>query len=303
MQFFSRPNWRRRRRWIRAAGLFRVSLAILLTLGVAQAEPVFLRVVAANLTSGNYQEYSPDNGNHSNPEGAGARILKGLKPDVVLIQEFNTTVPVRQWVNATFGEEFSFMREAEAQIPNGIVSRFPIVESGEWKDPHLDNRDFAWAKIALPNGEMLWAISVHFYSKKSDIREREAKEIIRAIRGKIPEKDYVVIGGDLNTRSAEEPCLRALEPVFPGQKDPPVDQSGNPATNANRTRPYDWVLPDADLLKRAVSVKVAGQEFPHGLVFDSRAFWPLDQVPPVQATDSAAPQMQHMAVVKDFWLP
>ena len=105
-------------------------------------------------------------GNHSNPEGAGARILKGLKPDVVLMQEFNTSMPARQWVNATFGEDFSFFIEAEAQIPNGIVSRFPIVESGEWKDATQTNRDFAWAKIALPNGKFLWAVSVHLYSKK-----------------------------------------------------------------------------------------------------------------------------------------
>lgn len=279
------------------------SLFLLLAITALHAEPVPIRIVAANLTSGSQQAYSPDNGNHSNPEGAGARILKGLKPDIVLIQEFNTTIPSRQWVNETFGEEFSFFVEADAQIPNGIVSRFPIVESGEWKDPNLDNRDFAWAKIALPNGDTLWAISVHLYSKKSDVREKEAKEIIRAIRRKIPEKDYLVIGGDFNTRTAEEPCLRALVPIFPSQTNPPVDQAWNPATNANRNKPYDWVLPDADLLRWAVSVKIAGQEFEHGLVFDTRMFWPLDQLPPIQVTDSAASQMQHMAVVKDFVLP
>lgn len=282
----------------------KVILAILgLAISALHAEPVPIRIVAANLTSGNQQSYSPDNGNHSNPEGAGARILKGLKPDVVLIQEFNTTISPRQWVNETFGEEFSFMQEADAQIPNGIVSRFPIVESGEWKDPHLDNRDFAWAKIALPNGETLWAISVHFYSKKSDVREKEAKEIIRSLREKIPEKDYVVIGGDFNTRTPDEPCIRALSAIFPLQIDPPVDQAWNSATNANRNKPYDWVLPDTDLLEHAVPVRLAGQEFEHGLVFDSRAFWPLAQLPPIQSADSAAPQMQHMAVVKDFWIP
>ncbi len=81
-------------------------------IGLAGAEPVPVRVVAANLTSGNYQSYSPDNGNHSNPEGAGARILAGLRPDVVLVQEFNTSVPARQWVNATLakGSHFSSSR-------------------------------------------------------------------------------------------------------------------------------------------------------------------------------------------------
>ena len=59
---------------------------LLVCAGLASGEVVGIRVVAANLTSDNVQSYSPDNANHSNPEGAGARILKALKPDVVLIQ-------------------------------------------------------------------------------------------------------------------------------------------------------------------------------------------------------------------------
>lgn len=132
-----------------------------LMLGLARAEPLVIRVVAANLTSGNFQTYSPDNANHSNPEGAGARILKALQPDIVLIQEFITT-------------------------------------------------------------------------------------------------------------------------------------------NSPRNRPYDWVLASAAMDRLEVPVKLAGLEFPHGLVFDSRTFEPLEKLAPVQKNDSAAPHMQHMAVVRDF---
>ncbi|MEI9961581.1 MAG: hypothetical protein WDM76_10760 [Limisphaerales bacterium] len=41
--------------------------------------------------------------------------------------------------------------------------------------------------------------------------------------------------------------------------------------------------------------------FPTGLVFDSRVYTPLTDVPPVQSDDSG--QAQHMAVVKDFLMP
>jgi len=41
---------------------------------------VRLRLVAANTTSGTQQSYDP---------GHGIRIFQGLKPDVVMIQEFN----------------------------------------------------------------------------------------------------------------------------------------------------------------------------------------------------------------------
>jgi endonuclease/exonuclease/phosphatase family metal-dependent hydrolase len=274
----------------------------LLAAGFAHAEPVKLRIVASNLTSGNQQSYSPDNGNHSNPEGAGARILKGLKPDVVLLQEFNTSVPARQWVNATFGEEFSFFVESDAQIPNGIVSRFPIVESGEWDDASQTNRDFAWAKIALPDGKFLWTVSVHLYSKKPEVRAQEAKALIAAIRAKIPESDLLVLGGDFNTRDGGEACVAGFRAVF-DKGGNAADQSGNANTNANRNKPYDWVLADKDLAACAAPVQIGAGRWTHGLVFDSRVFKPLADVAPVQAGDSAAPNMQHMAVVRDFVVP
>lgn len=282
---------------------FRLIVGILLvTAWSAFAGPVAVRVAAANLTSGNHQTYSPDNGNHSNPEGAGARILKGLQPDVVLMQEFNTTVPARQWVNATFGESFSFFIEEGAQIPNGIVSRFPIIESGEWRDATQTNRDFAWAKIALPNGKFLWAISVHLYSQKPGVREQEAKALLGSIRGKIPDADLLVLGGDFNTKTKNEACTAEFAKLFDGGGDP-ADASGDGDTNAPRNKPYDWVLADRELAACAVPVRIGTAEFKGGLVFDSRVFQPLSDVPPAQRGDSGVTNMQHMAVVRDFLVP
>lgn len=285
----------------------RTAVCLLFSAPWLLAEPVPVRIVAANLTSGNQQTYSPDNGNHSNPEGAGARILKGLKPDVVLIQEFNTTIPARQWVNHTLGEEYSFVSESYEEIPNfipnGVISRYPIIESGEWDDPTQKNRDFVWAKIRLPNGKNLWAISVHLYSQKSSVREQEAKALLEKITTLIPPEDLVVLGGDFNTRSRDEACVKVLQGFFRDAQHEPSDQTGDEDTNANRNRPYDWVLADAELEATAAPVRIGGAAFPGGLVFDSRSFTPLTDVPPVQAADSAAPNMQHMAVVRDFLIP
>jgi endonuclease/exonuclease/phosphatase family metal-dependent hydrolase len=140
------------------------------------AETVNVRIVAANLTSGNEQSYSLDNANHSNLEGAGARILKGLEPDVVLIQEFNTGMSAQRWVARTFGPNYEIAKENGQGIPNGIVSRYPIVAEGEWDDPTQTNRDFAWAKIRLPNGRRLWAISVHLKAGGSaGIRRKQGR--------------------------------------------------------------------------------------------------------------------------------
>lgn len=265
--------------------------------------PVKIRVVAANLTSGNAQSYSPDNGNHSNPEGAGARILKSLKPDLVLIQEFNTTIPVRQWINQTLGEEFVFTREEEKQIPNGIISRFPIVESGVWDDPVLDNRDFVWARLRIPEKRDLWVVSLHLHSKGATSRTIQSTALVKFIREKVPASALLVIGGDLNTRGTDEKCFSVLSDisVVPGK--PPADAHGIIHTNAPRNRPYDWLLASKPLDLTKVPVEIADQKFPHGLVFDTRVFEPLEKLQPAQKGDSGVPNMQHMAVVRDFLIP
>jgi endonuclease/exonuclease/phosphatase family metal-dependent hydrolase len=262
-----------------------------------------IRVIAANLTSDNAQSYSPDNGNHSNPEGAGARILKALKPDIVLIQEFNTTVPVRQWINGTLGEDFVFTREEGMQIPNGIISRFPILQSGAWDDPVLNNREFAWAQLRLPEKRDLWVVSVHLHSKGESSRAKQAAALVAFIRAKVPKDAMLLVGGDLNTRTEHEKCFAALAGVVVVPERPPADGNGIIATNAPRNRPYDWVLASPALDSSAIPVELAGRKFPHGLVFDSRVFEPLEKVPPVQKGDSGVPNMQHMAVVRDFRIP
>lgn len=277
--------------------------ALLAALPGRADEPLRLRVVAANLSSDSRQAWSPDNGNHSNPEGAGARILAALQPDLVLIQEFNTSVPPRQWVNQTLGEEFAFTREEGKQIPNGIISRFPVIASGSWDDPVLDNRDFAWARLRLPGGRDLWAVSVHLHSKNATSRARQSTALVALLREHVPANALLVVGGDLNTRQVGEPCFGILGEVVAVPAKPPVDELGNPATNANRNKPYDWVLASPALERHRVAAVVGGVAFPHGLVFDTRVFSALDRCPPARVGDSGVPYMQHMAVVRDFRLP
>lgn len=281
-----------------------ILIAWSLAAALAGGETLNVRVVAANLTSDPHgQSYSPDNGNHSNPEGAGARILTALKPDIVLIQEFNTTIPVRQWINQTLGEDFQFTREEGKQIPNGIISRFPIVESGAWDDPVLDNREFVWAHIRLPEKRDLWAVSVHLHSKGGGSRAAQAEALVKFIREKVPADAWLVIGGDLNTRSEDERCFPVLSGVVVKPEPPPADGSGIIHTNAPRNKPYDWVLASKSFCKLSVPTKLAGREFPNGLVFDTRVFDPIADLKPAKRDDSGVPNMQHMAVVRDFKLP
>ena len=276
------------------------NLPVTLTLSGFQTG-LALRTMAANTTSGNNQKY----------EGPGTRIFQGLRPDIVMIQEFNvsnnTTAQIRSWVNSTFGPEFSYYRESSSfSIPNGVISRWPILQAGSWDDGPLgvSDRGFAWARIDIPGDKNLWVISIHLKaSSGSDNptrRDSQAQTLVGLIQANVPADDYLLVGGDLNTFNYGEACLATLSSVVDVSAPRPVDQAGDPDTNAGRSSPYDWVMAEPELDALEVPVTVGSFSFPSGLVFDSRVFSDLSLVSPVQAGDSGVFNMQHMAVVRNF---
>ncbi|MFY1831479.1 lamin tail domain-containing protein [Myxococcus fulvus] len=259
---------------------------------------VRLRLMAANLSSGNGQDYDP---------GHGLRIFQGTDADIVMIQEFNyktdSAADLRSFVDTAFGPGFSYYREAGAQIPNGIISRYPIIASGEWDDPQVTNRDFAWARIDIPGPKDLWAVSVHLLTANASTRNTEAVSLVSRIQANIPAGDYLVIGGDLNTGSRSESCFGTLSQVVTTASPYPADRNGNTNTNAGRNSPYDHVLVDSDLRPYQTAVVIGGSSFANGLVVDTRVYSPIGELSPALSGDSGASGMQHMGVIKDFLIP
>lgn len=267
----------------------------------SDAPPLAVRIMAANTTSGGQQSYPLP--------GPGSRIFQALEPDVVLIQEFQVDGSLDAWVDEVFGPDFEHCIEEVNGLPNGIVSRFPILQCGEWDDPFMINRDFAFARLDLPGERDLWAVSVHFKaSSGSSNRKRradEGRELVDRIAAEIPDHDFLTVGGDFNTQNTNEQVLEILQEVVRVEPPFPDDGRGDGDTNSSRRKPYDWVLVDDDLDPFEVPVRINGLQFDHGLVFDSRIYSEQqleDHFPPVRSGDSGAPQMQHMAVVRDFHL-
>lgn len=261
---------------------------------VGSGSNVTCRIMAANTTSGNYQAY----------ESPGIRIFQGLKPDVVGIQEFNyESGTLRDLVDTAFGTEYYYHCESGSeQIPNGIISRWPIIAAGEWEDTEVSNRDFAWATIDIPGSRNLHVVSVHLLTSGSTVRNAEAQEIVTRINASFSQTDYIVVCGDMNTGSRTESAITTLKTVVSDSK-VPVDQNGNDDTNANRNSPYDYVMPNATLESVQIPSEVEGHSFNNGLVYDSRVTSPYQMLPsPIQSGDSGAANMQHMAVIKDFQL-
>ena len=256
-----------------------------------------VRIVAANLTSGDLQSYDP---------GQGKRILAGIQGDVVLLQEFNqgnnSAGALTDLVEEVCGMDCSYVRGPDAQIPNGIVSRFTVVASGSWVDALVDNRSFVWARLDVPGDADLWAVSVHLLTSSASERASEAATLLSHLDAVVSPGDRVVIGGDFNTTSRTEAALTTLDPMFSIAGPYPADQAGDETTNETRAHPYDWVLPNDALAAVSIPAVIGTSTFAHGAVIDTRVYQPLSDIAPAQMGDSGAPSMQHMAVVRDFSL-
>ncbi|HEY3452758.1 MAG TPA: endonuclease/exonuclease/phosphatase family protein [Myxococcales bacterium] len=262
---------------------------------------LLVRVMAANLSSGNAQTYDP---------GEGLRLIAGAHPDVVLIQELiygdNSDAAIQKMTTDTLGPSFVACRGAgggSGGMPNGILSRWPVTACAGWTDPQVSNRNFTYARIQLPGPRELWAVSLHLLTSSSSERSAEATSLVKSVQGTVPQGALLVLGGDLNTSSVTEACIKTLGAVVvvPGAR--PVDQNGDSNTNASRSRPHDFVFASALVDQAQVPTTIGASRFDHGLVLDSRVYTPLSEIAPAQQGDSGAAGMEHMGVVKDFLVP
>lgn len=257
----------------------------------ARNPAVELTIATANLSDNVTQAY----------DEPGIRILQALQPDILAIQEFNYRLGTSQdLARRLCGADCHFAREiGGVRLPNGVISRYPIREYGQWEDPYVQNRRFFWATVAIPGPKPLHVVSVHLVQNRAERRIPEARYLLKLIRQRFPEDDYVVLCGDLNVNTRESEALAELTKWFVDDRQP-ADQEGNKNTNAARTRPYDFVLPNPALARCHVPTRLGGQEFLDGLVFDSRLWSPPPK--PAEWEDSAR-DLQHHPVLKTFRIP
>ena len=283
----------------RCAGrIFLLGAVFFSTLALAQSN-VNLRVMAANL-NGDAQSYQP----------FAIRILQGLKPDIVAIQEFNysnnTASDFRLMVDTAFGTNFVYYREpytGSGDIPNGIISRYSILAAGSWVDTMQSqpNRGFAWAQIDVPGTNDLYVVSVHLLTSSASVRSSEAANLKTLIQSNFPSNAWIVVAGDFNTDTRTESTTMTTFDSYLSDNPIPADNNGNSNTSENRNHPHDYVLPGFSLTNFETATVFPSHSFPNGLVFDSTVYTPLSDVPPVQFSDST--NAQHMAVMKDFLIP
>jgi endonuclease/exonuclease/phosphatase family metal-dependent hydrolase len=283
------------RRSFHIPGCLAGAFFILFIASIPFARADSFRIMAANL-NGNTQSYQP----------FAIRIFQGLVPDVVAIQEFNynnnTPADLRAFVDTAFGTNFVYFRESIGDIPNGIISRFPILEADSWPDPSVNNRGFTWARLQLSGTNELYVVSVHFLTSGSTDRATEALDLKTLIQSHFPSNAWIVVAGDLNTDSRSEAAMSTFGSFLSDNPIPTdAEVGGNSFTSINRNHPHDYVLPSFSMTNRMTASVFNSHSFSNGLVFDSRVYTPLTDVAPVLVNDSS--NAQHMAVLKDFIIP
>lgn len=258
-------------------------------------------VMAGNLTSGT----NLVTGTYTYDETA-QRIIRRLQPDVLAIQEWKfTNASARAFVDSVLGTNYHFYIEPESDgspIPNGVISRWPIIASNEWTDSYVGSRDHVHVTIDLPGSRNLNVISTHFKAGDtgSDATDRinQARELTNYIASaSFSSNDYLVIAGDLNLTNRSETSFQIVTQIVTDAEQP-VDQNGVPNTNLGLNRPYDHVLPNDLLNGEHLPLNIGGHTYTSGAVFVSAQF--DDHLLPVLVEDSYTINRTHHAILKLF---
>jgi len=190
--------------------------------------------------------------------------------------------------------------DEDDSIPNAIVSRFPIILSGQFRDNQAE-RDSVFAKISINNAN-IWAFSVHLPTKK-DKRISITNDLMNRIFELVPQAEWgnIILGGDFNT-TANDPAFESMKKRGFVIGELPTDYHGKPNTNNPRSKPYDWVLTTRfeGVIKPTNFVFMEKEFGQNGFVYDTRNFKDGEKPDDEWWRLGDSGLHQHMAVLRSF---
>ena len=148
-----------------------------------------------------------------------ADVLTRLAPDVAVIDEVREPESFDELADRLGAYPYRFLGDAppvNRRIQIGIISRFPILEQGQWREfpavlpgPEGEimrlafRRAMPWSRLELPNGETILVVAVHLKSRRAAAEEIPEAEPYRRRR---------LLGRSLSNliRIAEAAGLRCL---------------------------------------------------------------------------------------------
>jgi endonuclease/exonuclease/phosphatase family metal-dependent hydrolase len=176
-----------------------------------------------------------------------ARVIEDAQVDVVVLQEIERgwllegSTDLLALLAGRLNMPYTVMDTPTDPIAgNAILSRYPIVATGQGSLPLLDtliSRGYAWAQIDLGEGETLRVVVTHLHHepKRGDVRIAQVDALLQAL-GRQP---YTIFAGDMNAVAGSPEIQLIIDAGF-------VDSWGEVGHDG---RPQiDWIFHTPDLI-------------------------------------------------------
>lgn len=136
-----------------------------------------------------------------------AKAVKLIGADIVAVQEVENKNILKQLAKKTGFQYTAFAKPNRSPIGLGVLSKYPIKKSKNFKAGIEKTRDFLYTKIDI-NGHSLGLWVVHFPTQKypKSQRKRVANHLKKAIKSQ-NDAEYIVVG-DFNTKISRNSILQ-----------------------------------------------------------------------------------------------
>jgi endonuclease/exonuclease/phosphatase family metal-dependent hydrolase len=191
-----------------------------------------------------------------------AQVIEGADTDVVVLQEIERgwllegSTDLLALLARRLNMPYTVMGTPTDPIAgNAILSRYPIVASGQGSLPRLDTlvgRGYLWAQIDLRDGETLRVFTTHLHHEpeRGDVRIAQLAALLRAW-GTQPQ---TVLAGDMNALPGSPEIQVILDAGFLDAWAEAGHGEVNTLTGRQPNWRIDWILYTPDLIARNVEV-------------------------------------------------
>ena len=202
----------------------------------------------------NYNIHSAYNSAGSQDLEAIARVIEESGADIIGFQEVSRGrlmdggADMPTWLSRRLGMEMLFQGTEEPHWGNALLSRYPILESGEGVLPRagtLIGRGYLWARIDVGASEPLLVIVTHLHHLEDEGEVREVQ--VPVILDFWGSRSSTVLIGDLNDWPGENE-IEIIEAA--GLMDSWSEAGSGPGYTWPAADPYqriDWIWHSSDL--------------------------------------------------------
>jgi endonuclease/exonuclease/phosphatase family metal-dependent hydrolase len=206
-----------------------------------------------------------------------ARVIEESGADIIGLQEVSRVrlmdgaVDMTTWLSRRLEMQVLFLGTGEPTWGNALLSRYPIIESGEGNLPDegsLLKRGYLWAAIDIGEDEPLLVIVTHLHHIVADSEIRQVQ--VPVILDFWDAQGQTVLMGDLNAEpdSAEMGLISRAGLVDSWVESGDGDGFTYYATDLNKRIDFLWHSPDLEVLEIEVIQSPASDHLPVLVEFD-----------------------------------